>query len=1282
VQIIVYYYSLMDLQAILDAPSSDSSVTHDDDDDDDVLVAAQSEDNVLSQSTVSNLSNATRDEVDKTFGTTTGRSLRQGGRGNNNNALHAIMNGASSGGIRHEFEDDKNNRGGGDDEEQFDSDIVERILMKQYSRRGLQQPLSRGGGRDIGNAIQPTYSGANSNSTSANLELERILMEADAEDYDDDNDDNDDGDDSIVHHATYDKYDNDRYVVKGRNNFTSSSLSLSSTPNRDGRSSSAAMKVNSDPYQLSSTGRSKVTSGNESMDFILQSILNEDNDDDSDDDDASIHDEENISTFLVAANERSQRRFTEASNDNTTEKQKNNHGVVPSLHSMEVDAILNSVQDDDDEEDDLDLPSYNDISSHGKEGHMQYGRGYREYKPTILAHRRQSNDSDDSNSTSDENDDDWGGSGVQQQQQQQQRSRMKKILAYEKNNISIMQYPLARKEGGENKHLTIQQVQDPIAPYNQVDHRREQRDINHDTSTDDELRLPLGEDDDDRACTLSALRLQQAENIERKLLSSSSASDATATTRTMISPLTVKRRMRPRVELMTKARTSSSVAVDLSNEQNRFLSNQASQQQQQQQQPRFGFSGGIIQMKSMISTLRTGESSSQVSNGDNATDKRYSGQQPSSSLSAVAAGDRNNGGVGPALPTALAVNSKFIAIGNQGGEILVFDLYEQLKIVLGKSQQKQPGTTVEGVGGGSGVRRSDMSSSQIASSHFGSVTSIDLSSHGDYLLAGYVTGNIILWDVIKGAMLKHIADLHTSSICSARFTMGGLGYGTGDGEKLGAVSIDAGGLVNKLTFSQGRLVVWSSSYSVETECLLDGTAGQILSMDALPPLDMTMNGGAPAALHGSTHHQKTTFDSRIVLVALSSGRSSFAVSVEPKVSVLHRWARPSTERIDPSRSDDDRLTQASSNYASTYVSSYTNASCASTYVSTSTYQSNDSVAMERQLLQSKSSVDSSPVPFLPCLSWGWALVCGGGHSVTPILARAWGCCLQFLRASTPDMEDYAPAKAVNIEDNSGTSVHWPAFGTHDEFDASAPVVALNWLGKRSLVYLTITNEFIMIDTVIMTMQERLDFSQIKLVYAEFALSRSSSSASRLRHPNSNGCCTTFMNSFRLSDNRLFILCKEEVKEITALGMRQQIASLEDGGQWLEALALALDHYESTIMSQEDNKRNSDPASLALKNYDIITRLNPSLLTDDEVWMAELLMRYLILAVDNAPDSPPPPTSKTNLRNRPNLAESHFEMLSGNEFVVWCLVIIIGSLMFVLFTYCRFSRCLLGVLYCH
>ncbi len=216
-----------------------------------------------------------------------------------------------------------------------------------------------------------------------------------------------------------------------------------------------------------------------------------------------------------------------------------------------------------------------------------------------------------------------------------------------------------------------------------------------------------------------------------------------------------------------------------------------------------------------------------------------------------------------------------------------------------------------------------------------------------------------------------------------------------------------------------------------------------------------------------------------------------------------------TERFNLTIGDDDQLTQASFSYASTCTLS--NAS--SSYLSTSTYQ--PTVVAGQQQEQQRRNVDTTPMPYLPCLSWGWALVCGGGYSITPILARAWGCCLQFLRASSPpstEVDKNNDSATVGDDNATAATIHWPAFGAHDKFDASAPVVALNWLGRHSLVYLTITKEYIKIDTVIMTMQERLDFSWMKLVYAEFALSRPPpSTSSRFLQPNSNDC-TTFLNS--------------------------------------------------------------------------------------------------------------------------------------------------------------------------
>jgi hypothetical protein len=77
----------------------------------------------------------------------------------------------------------------------------------------------------------------------------------------------------------------------------------------------------------------------------------------------------------------------------------------------------------------------------------------------------------------------------------------------------------------------------------------------------------------------------------------------------------------------------------------------------------------------------------------------------------------------------------------------------------------------------------------------------------------------------------------------------------------------------------------------------------------------------------------------------------------------------------------------------------------------------------------------------------------------------------------------------NTQGNNDDVIHRPAFGWHQELEAEAPIVALEWLSERSLVFLTLTNELTVVDTALMILLERLDFSEVHALFAEFALSR-------------------------------------------------------------------------------------------------------------------------------------------------------------------------------------------------
>ncbi|KAL7557061.1 hypothetical protein ACA910_009897 [Epithemia clementina (nom. ined.)] len=673
--------------------------------------------------------------------------------------------------------------------------------------------------------------------------------------------------------------------------------------------------------------------------------------------------------------------------------------------------------------------------------------------------------------------------------------------------------------------------------------------------------------------------LEQAQTYERRLLK--------AGHRDIVSPLMVKRRLKPKITLTKRITASSSTTVN-GDAKNSAATNEANMAPGMPTRGANNNNGGPMRTTSASTSLATGGGRFHTSG----LIENKNWEEISQSLQKHAALDAK---VKCGLPTCLAFNSRFIAIGTQLGIVLMFDLFGALRQRLGASSfgnSSNDDPILSVVGGGNSMRM------------VGAITSLDLSANGECCVVGYKSGMIVLWDTIRGSILRSVDDLHPSPIVSVRFYA-----------DMKLISADAGGLVNKATFH--RNLLWST-YSMDAECLLDGTAGQILALNVLEPFAML---GANLRSRSRSLNRAL---SALSLIALSSERSSFAVAVEPRVSVLHRWARPPQDRIDFAKN-------ASNNDHHHH-----------------NQQQRDGIS---------SGGGTGPTVYLPCLAWGWALTSGAGNVAMPLLARSWGCCVQLLVSSFPTLEE--PDTDKNNKSHDDPDVHWPAFGMQQEFDAEAPVVALEWLSERSLVYLTLTNELTVVDTVVMTLLERLDFSDMPVVFAEFSLSRSAaaSSTTRLEHAESGEVeaqqrvlpvsCSSFQNSVRCSDQRLMVLCQDELRQISMIGAQQRISSLEADGEWLEALALALDYYEGTFASQEDRKRDPSRKRDLSKHPEFSSFKGGG--SDEEEWIAKLLLRYLALAVDNAPNSNSPEDNLLpigNGRARINLAQSHFQMLAG------------------------------------
>ena len=116
---------------------------------------------------------------------------------------------------------------------------------------------------------------------------------------------------------------------------------------------------------------------------------------------------------------------------------------------------------------------------------------------------------------------------------------------------------------------------------------------------------------------------------------------------------------------------------------------------------------------------------------------------------------------GPGLPTSIAVHSKFLAIGTSHSLIIVFDHFQEVRIVLGDWKKSRDGV----------------------------VTSIDVSWDSDFLIAGYQSGKIILWNILTGKEEKILNDAHDCPVVNLRFW-------PSNKNSLSAASLDIKGRIN------------------------------------------------------------------------------------------------------------------------------------------------------------------------------------------------------------------------------------------------------------------------------------------------------------------------------------------------------------------------------------------------------------------------------------------------------------------------------------------------------
>jgi WD40 repeat protein len=594
--------------------------------------------------------------------------------------------------------------------------------------------------------------------------------------------------------------------------------------------------------------------------------------------------------------------------------------------------------------------------------------------------------------------------------------------------------------------------------------------------------------------------------------------------RDMVSPLQVKRRLRPRPPQRTRSKSGRMVEIDGSGGDKSATDGSSSSRQTQSQTERLhvGVGAGVVRLKEM--------------------------EQICTQLQKNAKHTKQNG---PGHPTAVSVHSKFITIGTSRSLVLVFDHFQEVRQVLGNTRDAEAD---------------------------GAVTAIDVSRGSDFLVCGYKSGRLVLWDIMQGTILKSVTEAHNSPITSVRFWHDKKPY---------LISIDSLGNVNKIGLNK-----MFSYYMVETECLLAGAAGQISSLSVLYPLHISVP--PSPATHGPRGEWLPHPSSPYRFVAFSSDRNTFVVTVEPEVKVVYKWEQPKGL-------DDEKYHLAS-------------------------------------------------------LSWGWVLAQGAGDKPTATLARGWGNRIQLLQVVFQQMNGNGGSTGGTTQRSLSTAILTKAqsaipqshlsFLIRHELETAYAVVAVAWLDVQVLVYLNCQNELIVLDTVTMQTMEVVDLSATQLVYATFARQANGSHLDEAR---------SYFNSFQSADGALYLLGRQDLKKAEVQTWIQRVDGLVNDGEWLEALALALDHYEAAVKPLEQKRLVGGARTQGVLRGSVSERI------------ADLLMSYVKLAIANAPGSNSNrgggAASMMSATTGPlDLVKSHYQML-GRICVEYCVTIQRTDLLF-------------------
>lgn len=582
---------------------------------------------------------------------------------------------------------------------------------------------------------------------------------------------------------------------------------------------------------------------------------------------------------------------------------------------------------------------------------------------------------------------------------------------------------------------------------------------------------------------------------------------------------------------------------------------------------------------------------------------------------------------GPGAATSMVVCDGFLAVGTAKGLIIVFDHQQEIRSVLG-SNMASDARPISAI--------TALDTSKLLCGH---------QSKGldGFIVCGYSSGEVALWDVAKGTIVKIVTDLHSSAVSIASVldstsdglsNIGGLGdeanlVGLPSGWHIGSaspddtgstslptsmrlgftssiasvassslqgaslvvVSADCEGVMYKTRFSK---TMWSSSFTAESECLLDSSTGPLSAYAPLPPLLRAMQTNSAYFYKNKATAVDCKACCRYVsahrsarLLAINVGRSqTWVVQTHPKIKILYKWDAPS---------------EASDGQEEPHCAAFTSpATDVQLAPPTTTSRCLDWTWTARR--QESGICDQNPI-FVPADQID-SIISKEGVDWVPTLARCWGDVVELLclltaaqttHISTPTPA--SPARSDNRGGKGGDSVPHTS-SAHSSFTSAAfnflspggasaaaisppastsaaasteksskvpgqlqthfsvvhrrcfagqKILSLRWVSSTELVMLTTSD--VIVTNQALEVTEKFSLQPSLSIELNLNLTAATTDGLSVPHSLHNNVC----------GRKLYVCVHDTLVAVQMQSCFELADRLTEKGQWLEALALVLEN---------------------------------------------------------------------------------------------------------------------------